>query len=268
MKSKLLFLGTALLAIVAAVGFSLLDTDFQSRYQQHLEEPGPEAAQAAAEEDGTFHSHLPLLLLDTGGAAVPGMARDGSTVTAQVTVVDGGAGNNTPTGTPSLQVQAQIRYRGNSSLYFDKKSYRLKLTDAAGESLSQEMLGMAAEDEWILHGPFLDKSLLRNYMLMNLSGQVMSHTPEVRFCEVFLNGEYQGLYVLMQSVSRSLVEIDKSPNNQARTSYIVRLDRGGAVTLDQFLHQRHAQSAERGVSPLHLLYAGAGPVHRAGHQPV
>ena len=98
-----------------------------------------------------------------------------------------------------------------------------------------------------------DKSLLRNYVLMNLSGQVMAATPEVRYCELFVNGTYQGVYVMMESVSRSLAGLDKSPKNQDRTSYLVRLDRGGTPELNQFSHY-----AMRTLSVMDVVYpAGA-----------
>ena len=95
-----------------------------------------------------------------------------------------------------------IRVRGNSSRYFDKHSYLVKtLTDDGAASRDVAMLGMDAFDEWALHGPYLDKTLIRNYMWYNLAGEIMDYAPNVRFCEVLLNGVYQGLYVMTETVS-------------------------------------------------------------------
>ncbi|HPJ76563.1 MAG TPA: CotH kinase family protein, partial [Clostridia bacterium] len=82
--------------------------------------------------------------------------------------------------------------------------------------------------EWVLHGPILDKTLIRNYISMNLSGQIMKTAPDVRFCEVFINDQYMGLYVMMESISRAegRVDIAKYNENDPFTSYIIRLDRG------------------------------------------
>ena len=60
---------------------------------------------------------------------------------------------------------------------------------------------MDAHYEWALHGPYLDKSLIRNYMWYNIAGEIMDYAPNVRFCEVVLNGEYKGLYVMTETIT-------------------------------------------------------------------
>ena len=64
-----------------------------------------------------------------------------------------------------------IHVRGNSSRAFDKVNYRIKLTDEDDPLKSNDMplLGMEKSSDWALHGPFLDKTLIRNYMWMNIS---------------------------------------------------------------------------------------------------
>ena len=106
-------------------------------------------------EDGVFHTHLPIVLIDTNGQSIPGEARDGTSASASLTVIDSESGDNTLSSFPQVECSAQVRYRGNSSMAFEKKSLRLKLTDENGASLSHEIMGMAAEDEWILNGPYL-----------------------------------------------------------------------------------------------------------------
>ena len=82
-----------------------------------------------------------------------------------------------------------IRVRGNSSRYFDKKNYLIRLTDDTGKYENHEVMGMEPHYEWALHGPYLDKSLIRNYMWYNIAGEMMDYAPNVRFCEVIVNGE-------------------------------------------------------------------------------
>ena len=234
-------------AVVLALAVSGYSRSHLERYQQHLQAPGPSADMPKITE---FHTHLPIVTLDAGGQEIPGEKRDGSTILGTLRVVDGGAGDNRPGDPPALESGVLLRYRGNSSLHFDKKSFRLKLVDGAGERDSHEMLGMPKEDEWILNGPFLDKTLMRNYMLMNICGQVLENTPQVRFCELFVDGEYRGVYVMMQSVSRAQAGLAKSPKNRPDTSYIVRLDRGGSVELDNFsLYTLRTQSKLNVVYP-------------------
>lgn len=231
MGKKIAGLAAVFLAVLLAAVATTYNYNHLERTQQHLQSPGPSFQ---AEADGEFRTHLPIVSIETGGQEIPGLNRDGATISADLEVRDGGTGNNALADEPTLTSTALVRYRGNTSLHFDKKSYRLKLVQEDGAANPRAMLGMPKEDEWILNGPFLDKSLLRNYMMMNLSGQVMENAPEVRFCELFVDGAYQGLYVMMESVSRSQAGIAKSVEGRAETSYVVRMDRGGHVNLNNF----------------------------------
>lgn len=89
---------------------------------------------------------------------------------------------------------------------------------------------MAADQEWVLNGPFLDKTLMRNYIAMNIAGQIMDYAPNVRYCELFVDDEYQGVYLLMEQISRSKDRINVTEINEKlqKTGYIVRLDRENA----------------------------------------
>ena len=53
--------------------------------------------------------------------------------------------------------------------------------DENGEELDVSLLGMPEGHSWALNGPFLDKTLIRNYMCMNISAEVMGYAPRVRF---------------------------------------------------------------------------------------
>ena len=85
---------------------------------------------------------------------------------------------------------------------------------------------MKKSGDWILHGPFLDKTLIRNYMLMNLSAEIMGYAPEVRFCELILDGEYLGVYVMMESieVSESRVNLTEYEDGDPVMSYMIHIE--------------------------------------------
>ena len=246
MKYKRMALAAcALLLLLSATNLSAVLTDEHPRYHQHLERPA--YTPCADHGEDLLCSHLPLVLIDTGGAEIPGVpirsggsgreddafttTADGSTLLrASVSVVDHAEGNNHPDDTPTLQSVIDIRVRGNSSRYFDKHSYLVKtLTDDGAASRDVAMLGMDAFDEWALHGPYLDKTLIRNYMWYNLAGEIMDYAPNVRFCEVLLNGVYQGLYVMTETVSSGAdarLKLTEPSKDTVQTSYALRLDRG------------------------------------------
>lgn len=137
-----------------------------------------------------------------------------------------------------LESKIEIKYRGNSSLLFDKHQYSLKFVKDDNSEKKVSLLGMNEENHWILNGPYLDKTLIRNYLVYNIAGKITNAVPEVRFCEFYLNNEYQGVYLLIETVSRTLTGITRyKPNwSNGMSSYMLRLDRvdSNHVMLDNF----------------------------------
>lgn len=245
MKHKLICLAAAAALVLCACGFSLLDHyDAGKRVHQHQTEL---PAACTSHGDEVFCSHLPLLLIETGDKTIPGeflYDADGLRLKSQHTTTPEGApyvsarlqvldtpnANHHLTDTPTLTTQTEIRIRGNSSREHAKKNYALRpTTDDGTERVDISLLGMDAHDEWALHGPFLDKSLIRNYLWCNLAGEIMDYAPNVRFCEVFLDGQYQGLYLLSETVSSGKdvrLALNEPEQGVDAVSYAVRLDRG------------------------------------------
>jgi spore coat protein CotH len=76
-----------------------------------------------------------------------------------------------------------------------KKPYKLKLYDKA------KLLGMHSDKNWILLANYDDKSLLRNYVAYALGDRIgMAWSPHSGYVEVELNGQYQGIYELIESI--------------------------------------------------------------------
>lgn len=242
MKYKLIAILTFLLILLAAF-FAQNIQIRNKRYHQHLE--AKPKAPCTNHTDTTFCTHLPLMsittdesipnpfILDSTGKplintfGVP--TRNYETVSANITYYDQPLYNNHLTDIPQIEEKAVIRTRGASSRLFDKKGYALKfkqqnLIDNKDISLSN----MAADSDWVLNGPFLDKSWIRNYLCYNLSGEIMDYAPNVRFIELFLNGEYMGLYLLIEEVKYNdigRINITQTDPDLVETSYIIGIDR-------------------------------------------
>ena len=274
MKYKWMALAACVLLLaLSATNLSAVPADEHPRYHQHMERP---AYMPCADHGGAaLCSHLPLVLIDTGGEAIPGVpipdsdgdrtddkftttADGGTRLRAAISVVDHAEGNNHPTDTPTLKSTIDIRVRGNSSRYFDKHSYLVRtLTDDGAASRDVAMLGMDEFDEWALHGPYLDKSLIRNYMWYNLAGELMDYAPNVRFCEVLLNGEYQGLYVMTETINSSIdarLKLARPSRDAVQTSYVLRLDRGSGNEVKNI--ETFSQYALRNLQDMDIVYPG------------
>jgi hypothetical protein len=215
-------------SIAAVISVSILVTlwnDDVERYHQHQNDS--ETVECTHSED-VFCTNLPLVYINTEGQEIPAIPEDSTMIQATIDIYDSDDSNNHLTDEATVESLIDIRARGYSSIYFDKKNYLIHLVNSDRSENEQEIMGMEKHDEWVLHGPFIDKTLMRNYMVMNLSGQIMEYAPDVRFCEVFVNDEYMGVYVMMESVSRGegRVDITRYGEGDSFTSYIVRLDRG------------------------------------------
>lgn len=109
-------------------------------------------------------------------------------------------------GTPAVVSGLQIRGRGNSTWGMPKKPYRVKLT------ARQSLLGMPSSRDWVLLANYSDKTLLRNWLAMQLGTNLgMTWTPNARFVELHVNNQYQGVYLLIENikVATDRVNIDE-----------------------------------------------------------
>ena len=213
-----------------------------NRVHQHLTARQPDAG---CDCDGSeLCTHLPLVIIDTRGQEIPGkatgetddfgetvntLAEDGrDVINASLSVIDNSDRNNHPSDEAALVTETEIRVRGHSSRLFEKSPYQLKFVDEKGEDAPAEVMGMSAHNEWVLYGPYLDKSLVRNYMWYNISGEIMEWAPNVRYCEVILNGEYRGLYLMIETISDGedcRLNLSDSEQNMKIAGYLLRGDR-------------------------------------------
>ncbi len=176
-----------------------------------------------------FTTHLPIVEITTNNQIIPGSNSipTNEYITADFKVYDNQEQYNNFNNEPNISTHAQIRYRGNSSLEFEKKGLRIKLVDEKGNDDNHKLLGMNSDNDYVLHGPYLDKTLIRNYIGYNITGEIMEYSPNVRFCEIFIDGKYQGLYLLVETVkvNQNRVNITKLKNNSIATSYMLEINK-------------------------------------------
>ena len=214
-----------------------------NRVHQHLATPQKTPC-TKTHADGELCTHIPLLMIDTGGVEIPGgvtesfdmfgehiysTTADGAPESnIRLRVVDNETSYNHPSDVPKYDVISKIRIRGHSSRKFEKAPYLLKLTDGNENDMALPLLGMDEHSEWILHGPHLDKSLLRNYLFYNIAGEVMDYAPNCRFCELILDGDYRGVYLLTESITagkKARLPLTKANKGALLSGYLLRIDR-------------------------------------------
>ncbi len=110
----------------------------------------------------------------------------------------------------------KIEVRGSSSALLDKKQYAFTPYDDLGEKINVSLLDMPKENDWILNGLAYDDSYIRDYISYKLSNLTGNYASRGRYCEVVLNGDFQGIYVLQEKLKAddSRIDINKIKETQ------------------------------------------------------
>lgn len=121
------------------------------------------------------------------------------------------------------QALTSVKCRGNTSYRKSpKKSYQFKLTD------KQNLFGHGKSKTWLLITGYRDRSFLRNVIASDLANYVgLPYTPGYTFCDLYVNGEYRGFYLLAEKVQigknrlaiDDLEEATQALNDQPLSSY-------------------------------------------------
>lgn len=85
--------------------------------------------------------------------------------------------------------------RGNSTWLQEKKPYALTLSSEAS------LLGMSSSTGWVLLSNSLDKTNLHNKIVYDFAKKIdFDWSPDTRFVDLYLNGKYNGLYLLAEGI--------------------------------------------------------------------
>jgi subtilisin-like proprotein convertase family protein len=99
-------------------------------------------------------------------------------------------------------------WQGFTGPYYPKKNYAFETVDASGNDLDTTILGMPRESDWIFKAEYLDHTLLKNSIAYEMARRMGGYAPRTRPCELMLDGEYIGLYMLTEKVKRDKNRID------------------------------------------------------------
>jgi len=155
-------------------------------------------------------TNLPIVWVEVDGVTVDRFER----IPAHMKIIYNGKGNLNYADTvahPGQSVDYEgpiaLRYRGNSSLNAsDKKPYSFRTLEKPLKKSSKkkkvEILGLGKDNNWALLAPYSDKSMMRDLLAFELARPWMEYVPQGRYCELFLDGTYYGVYILCEVVSK------------------------------------------------------------------
>lgn len=188
-------------------------------------------------------SNLPLLLIETNGQAIV----DEPKIKARLKVIDNGYGQvnsffDEPTG---YNGPIGIEIRGQTSQGFPKKGYSLETQNESGEGIDTTLLGMPAHEDWALYAPYSDKTMLRNALTYHLGRKMGGWQPRFKFCEVYINGYYHGVYLLLERIKRDKnrvdickLSVDEISGDDLTGGYIVKVDKLTGLNSSEYFTTR------------------------------
>lgn len=190
-----------------------------------------------------FGSTIPLVVINTFGKEIP----DEPKIPGTMKIINRGAGPGN-----SIFDQANeydgliaIEQRGYSSRYMyvddGKISYSLETQDSLGENNNVKILGMPSENDWVLYGPYSDKTLLKNVMAYWIGNNLDQWAPRTQYVDVILNGKQMGLFAFMEKVKRdkdrvniAAMDADDLAGDSLSGGYLVKVDRNTGNPLESW----------------------------------
>jgi hypothetical protein len=175
-------------------------------------------------------SNLPIVIITTQSNET---IMDEPKIEADMKIIDHGASSrNYVTDEGNVYSgKIGIEIRGHYSATLPQKPFGLETRDSLGNNRNVSLLGMPEENDWVLLANYNDKSFLRNVLAMDISHKMGYYAPRMRYCEVVINNEYLGIYLLGEKIKRDKHRVniaklapDDNSGNALTGGYIFKND--------------------------------------------
>lgn len=127
-----------------------------------------------------------------------------------------------------INLPAKFKTRGATALnYSMKPSFNMKLRETDGTEIDSTLCGLRSCSSWILDAMAIDRICMRNRVAFDV-WNAFSHLPYDtdfdsrngtvgKFLEVYINGEYKGIYCLTDRINRKLLNLKKTDVHEDST---------------------------------------------------
>ena len=207
-----------------------------------------------------FESNLPIIVIDSFGNRRVDTDSTRLIASEALFIAPGEDGRTTLFDEPDYAGKIGARIRGQSSQGWAKKQYAVEILNegpiddskpfkaSLGEDKAVSFFGLPAESDWVLNGPYSDKTQINNYLTFNWYNEIGTYAPRATLVEVFVNArdntldfdtDYRGTYVLLEKikVDQNRIDIDElTPADTAEPDitggYVWKKDKTGAEDLN------------------------------------
>jgi hypothetical protein len=209
-------------------------------------------------------SNLPIAVIRTNGAVIT----DEPKVMIDLGIIDNGPGarNHLTDAYNNYNGNAGIEFRGSSSQAFPKKQYGVELWDGSGEDITQSILGLPEEGDWIFFAPYNDKSLMRDALAYRMGRSMGRYASRSRYFELVIDDDYKGVYVLFEKVKRDKNRVpiddldpDETDGDDLTGGYILKLDKPTDDPYSIGFESKYAPPRRMGTQPIFFHYEFPDP---------
>lgn len=219
------------------------------------------------ENGNAFESNLPIIVIDSFGNRRVNTDSVRLVASEALFIAPGEDGRANLFDEPDYAGKIGARIRGQSSQGWAKKQYAVEILNegpiddsrpfsaSLGDDKAVSFFGLPAESDWVLNGPYSDKTQLNNYLTFNWYNEIGTYAPRTRLVEVFVNADgdpdeaekfsldfdtdYRGTYVLLEKIKVDENRIDIEELTPADTAepditggYVWKKDKTGAEDLN------------------------------------
>ena len=198
-------------------------------------------------------SNLPIIIINTNGQAIPNEPK----IIADMEIIYNGVGkvNKLIDSARNYKGKIAVELHGSSSQELSPKK-PLGLETRKSDGLTNDnvsLLGLPKENDWILLAPYSDKSLIRDVLIHRIASEILPYTSRTRLCELVVNSQYGGVYVLMEKLKqdKNRVNIPEllptiTSGDSLTGGYILKIDKTtGSTPQGGFSSNNYSSSASR-----------------------
>ena len=241
-----------------------------------------------------YHAHDTIMFSDvSGGKIYPLVAHfnDGSTMSYPISFtnlpivrLDGQFGNDysngtviifsTDTGVPLVQMKAKIKWRGGSTngVNKHKRNYTIKFLNHNGKKQKRQFFGLRTHNQWILNAGQVDLARCRNQVGHELWNDMarkpyyIDQAPDAltsvrgQFVEVFLNGEYRGIYSMTENIDQEQTQIvEHDEDNNIFHGHLWKTDSWDGTSMYDIKDYDNTQEVYRGFETKYPDFEDVNP---------
>ncbi|HPS55593.1 MAG TPA: CotH kinase family protein, partial [Sedimentisphaerales bacterium] len=204
-------------------------------------EPVTETYIQLSPEVADFNSNLPLFIIESfGDTRVDNSSNEEYIYNTSVFINTYNNERAYLTNPTEYFGRSGIRVRGSSTAGAAKHQYAFEIWDEYNEDKDASIFGLPSESDWVVQGPYSDKTLMRNYLVYNWSNAMGQYAPRVVYMEGFINtgggpitmADYVGVFYLIEKIKRdkNRVAIEKltpydNEEPEITGGYIIKNDR-------------------------------------------